>query len=224
MKIKAIIFGASGMVGRGVLLECLDCGDVESVLIVNRESIGINHAKLKEVIHKDFLNYDAIEEQLKGFNACFWTLGISAIGLSEEKYKQITYDFTLKAAKTIIKLNPETTFCYVSGAGTDSTEKGRSMWARVKGKTENDIMKLPFKGSYVFRPGYIQPMRGVKSKTGWYNTMYVLFKWLYPLFKTLFPGMVTTTINFGKAMIKCAKDGYSQQILNSKDINSLSKD
>ncbi len=222
-KIKAIIFGASGMVGRGVLLECLASNDVESVLIVNRESIGINHAKLKEVIHKDFLDYNAIEEHLKGYNACFWTLGISAIGLSEEKYKLITYDFTLNAAETIIKLNPETTFCYVSGAGTDSTEKGKSMWARVKGKTENDIMKLPFKGSYMFRPGYIQPLRGVKSKTGWYNAVYVLFKWLYPLFKVISPNMVTTTVNLGKAMIVCALSSPDEKILHSKEVNQLAE-
>jgi len=223
MKIKVIIFGASGMVGRGVLLECLDSDYVESVLIVNRESIGIEHEKLKEVIHKEFLDYSSIEEDLKGYNACFWTLGISAIGISEDKYRQITYNFTLKAAELLVRLNPGSTFCYVSGAGTDSTEKGRSMWARVKGKTENAIMALPFKASFMFRPGYIQPMRGVKSKTGWYNTLYVLFKWIYPLVNAVSPNSVTTSVAIGKSMILCALNGKENKVLYSKDFNLMTR-
>ena len=223
MGLKIIIFGASGMVGRGVLLECLESEQIERVLIVNRYDIGVKHEKLKQIIHSDFENYDSIQSEFEGYDACFWTLGISAVGLSEEKYTKITYDYTLTLAKILVKMNPDMTFTYVSGEGTDSTENGRQMWARVKGKTENDLLALGFKKAYMFRPGYIQPKKGVKSKTGWYNAMYVLFSWLYPLFKLLVPNMVVTTIDVGKAMIACATSGYEKNILRPKDINSLSQ-
>ncbi len=223
MSLKVIIFGASGMVGRGVLLECLESSEIEKVLMVNRYDIGVKHDKLKQIIHSDFENYSSIEEDLKGYDACFWTLGISAVGLSEEKYTKITYDYTLTLARLFYSKNPLMTFTYVSGEGTDSTENGRQMWARVKGKTENDLLALGFKRAYMFRPGYIQPKKGVKSKTGWYNVMYVLFSWLYPLFKAIGPNSVTTTIDIGQAMIRCAIDGYEKNILRPRDINSLSK-
>lgn len=222
MGLKTIIFGASGMVGRGVLLECLESVHIDSVLMVNRYSIGIKHPKLKEIIHGDFLNYSEIKNQLSGYHACFWTLGISAVGLNEEKYKVITYDYTLGAATLLAELNPGMTFCYVSGAGTDSTEKGRIMWARVKGRTENSLMNLPFKKTYMFRPGYIQPMKGIKSKTGWYNALYFVFKPLFPIFKFLATDAVTTTVDVGRAMICCAKESPEIKILTAKDINQFS--
>ena len=151
MKIKAIITGATGMVGEGVLHECLLHPDVESVLVINRKPCGVKHEKLKEIIHKDFLDLSAIEEQLAGYNACYFCAGVSSVGKKEDEYTRITYDLTLNFANTLVKLNPDMTFCYVSGVGTDSTEKGRSMWARVKGKTENDLLKLPFKAAYMFQ-------------------------------------------------------------------------
>jgi uncharacterized protein YbjT (DUF2867 family) len=223
MKINAIIFGASGMVGRGVLLECLESDQVDSVLMVNRYSIGVKHPKLIELIHGDFLNYESIKEGLKGYNACFWTLGISVVGLTEEKYTLITHDYTLAAAKLLVGLNPDMSFCYVSGTGTDSTEKGRTMWARVKGRTENELLALPFKAAFMFRPGYIQPMKGIKSKTGWYNALYVIFKPLYPLMKALAPNTVTNSVHVGMAMIHCVLRQPDIRILHSREINSMAQ-
>lgn len=211
------------MVGRGVLIECMESELVTSILIVNRRSIGMNHAKVKEVIHSNFEDYSAIENEFKGYDACFWTLGISALGLKEDEYTNITYDYTIKAAKRLSLLNSSMVFCYVSGAGTDSTEKGKVMWARVKGKTENDLMKLPFKKVYLFRPGYIQPLKGIKSRTKWYNAMYVIFKPLYPLLKFLSPNSVTTSVNIGKSMIRLVEKLPEVSILNAKEINQFSK-
>ena len=171
MKIKAIITGATGMVGEGVLYECLNHPDVESVLVINRRSCHTIHPKLKEIIHENFFNFSSIEEQLSGYNACFFCLGVSSVGMNEEKYTKVTYDLTLGFAGTLARLNPEMTFCYVSGAATDSSEKGKMMWARVKGKTENDLMKLPFKRAYMFRPGFMQPTKGLKNA----NKMYKVF-------------------------------------------------
>lgn len=221
MKIRAIIFGASGMVGRGVLLECLESMNVEFVLMINRIPIGIEHPKLREIVHSDFLNLSDFKDDLTGFNACFWTLGISAMGLSEKEYNLITYTYTLFAARLLAALNSNMTFCYVSGAGTDSTEKGRIMWARIKGKTENELLSLPFNSAYMFRPGYIQPMKGVKSKTAWYNALYVVFKPLYPITNALFPNSVTTTVKIGSAMINCVLLQPEKHILNAVDINSM---
>ena len=221
MKINAIITGSSGMVGKGVLLECLESSLVESVLVVNRKSIGIKHEKLKEIIHTDFFDLSAIESELTGYNACFFCLGVSSAGLSEQDYYRLTYDLTLNFAKTVLTLNENITFCYVSGAGTDSTEKGRSMWARVKGKTENALMKLPFNATFMFRPGYIQPMKGVKSKTRLYQIIYDVFGFLYPVWKRLFPKHVTTTELLGLAMIKAVSKEYDNQILENRHINQL---
>jgi uncharacterized protein YbjT (DUF2867 family) len=178
---KAIIFGATGMVGQGVLLECLDDPSVSSVLAVGRRTCGVTHPKLHEIVHSDFLDYSTIEEGLRGYDACFFCLGVSAAGMSEPDYHRLTFDVTLRAAETLARLNPTMTFCYVSGTGTDSSERGRSMWARVKGKTENHLMRVPFKATYMFRPGYIQPMRGVTSSTPLYRVAYAVLGPFYPV-------------------------------------------
>jgi uncharacterized protein YbjT (DUF2867 family) len=221
MEIKTIVFGASGMVGKGVLIECLESPAVASVLVIGRNTCDIKHAKLKEIIHKDFMDYTPIQNQLEGYNACYFCLGVSALGMSEKKYTEVTHDYAISTAKTLLALNPEMTFCYVSGLGTDGTEKGRSMWARVKGKTENDLLKMPFKGVYLFRPGFIQPMKGVKSKVGWYQAFYTIFKPLYPGLKKLFPRAVTSTVKVGLAMINVTLKGYSTPYLENRQINEL---
>lgn len=218
MKIKTIITGATGMVGEGVLHECLLHPDVESVLVINRKPCNIQHEKLSEIIHKDFADLSGIEEFLSGYNACHFCAGISSIGKNEDEYKLITYDLTISFARTLSKLNPEMTFCYISGTGTDSTEKGKSMWARIKGKTENDLMKLPFKAAYMFRSGYIQPTKGLK------NT-YKIYKALapsYPVLKFLFPKYVITLEEVGRAMINTVLKGYNKNILECEDIRKLS--
>lgn len=220
-KIKAIITGSTGMVGKGVLMVCLTNPDVTDVLVINRQPIGIQDPKLREIIHDNFYDLSAIEQELKGYNSCFFCLGTSAFGKKEEEYFRVTYDLTLHMAETLLKLNHNLTFCYVSGQGTDSSEKGSSMWARVKGKTENALLAMPFKGSYMFRPGFIQPLHGIKSKTALYNFFYVFFKPLYPLIKTLFPNSITTNEAIGKAMIAVALRGAAKRILNPADINLL---
>jgi uncharacterized protein YbjT (DUF2867 family) len=219
--VKAIVFGATGMVGQGVLLECLEHADVSAVLAVVRSSCGVEHEKLSEVIHSDFLDYSSIEHQIAGFDACFFCLGVSAAGMSEAGYHRMTYEFAVAAAEMLVRQNPDMTFCYVSGAGTDSSERARSMWARVKGKTENHLMRLPFKASFMFRPAYIQPLKGIKSKTRVYRMIYTVMGPFYPLLKTLFPKYVTTTEKVGRAMIRVARDGYARQVLENSDINTL---
>lgn len=219
---RVIILGATGMVGKGVLLECLEDKDIESLLIINRQTFGLTNPKVKEIIHNDFFNFIPIKEHIKGYNACFFCMGVTSAGLNEDQYFKLTYELTLGFAKLMSEVNPNSTFCYVSGAGTDSTEKGGSMWARVKGKTENAIMALPYKATFMFRPGYIQPMKGVKSKTGWYNAFYVVLKPIYFLLKPL-KGFVTNSVTLGKAMINSAKFGYEKKIIESKDINILGK-
>jgi uncharacterized protein YbjT (DUF2867 family) len=219
MKIKAIITGTTGMVGEGVLYECLKHPDVESVLVINRKPYGVKHPKLKEIIHKDFYDLTAIEEQLTGYNACYYCAGVSSVGKKEDEYKHITYDLTMSFAKTLIKLNPIITFCYISGVGTDSTEKGRSMWARVKGRTENDLMKLPFKATYMFRPGYIQPTKGLKNT----YKAYKFFAPFYPIIKLLFSKYATTLREIGLAMINVTMYGSGKKIHECKDIVQQSK-
>jgi len=221
MKLKVVITGATGMVGKGVLLECLDSDKIDSVLVLNRRSIDMKHDKLKEIIHQDFYDLSSVEDQLKGYDACFFCLGVSAYRLSEEEYTKITYDLTLHFANTLLKLNPEMTFCYVSGQGTDSTEKSRIMWANVKGKTENALLALPFKKAYMFRPGFIQPMRGIKSSTKMYNTMYTIINPFMPVLKLLFAKSITNTDRVGKAMINSVTIGYDKTYLDNKDINQL---
>ena len=219
MKIKAIITGATGMVGEGVLHECLLHPDIESVLVINRRPCNIQHPKLKEIIHENFFDFSAIEDQLSGYNACFFCLGISSVGMKEDKYSKVTYDLTLGFATTLAKLNPEMIFCYVSGAGTDSTEKGKMMWARVKGKTENDLMKLPFKKAYMFRPGFMQPTKGLKNA----NKMYKVFIPIFPAINFLFPNFVSTLAQVGIAMINTVNKGYEKQVLEVKDIKELAE-
>ena len=216
---RVILFGATGMVGQGVMRECLLDAGLERVLVVGRSPIGLQNAKLTEIIHDDFTDYSAIEPQLAGFDACFFCLGVSSVGMNEERYRHLTYDITLAAASTLARLNPAMTFIYVTGAGTDSTEQGRLMWARVKGKTENDLLKLPFKAAYMFRPGVIQPLHGVRSRTAWVQGVYVATAPLLSLLYRLAPKYVTTTEQMARAMIRVARDGYPKRVLESEDIN-----
>jgi uncharacterized protein YbjT (DUF2867 family) len=218
---KVILFGATGMVGQGVLRECLLDAGVASVLAVGRSPTGQRHAKLNEIVHDNFLDYSAIESQLTGCDACFFCLGVSSVGMDEERYRHLTYDITLAAARTLAKLNPRMVFVYVTGRGTDSTEQGRLMWARVKGKTENDLLKLPFRAAYMFRPAGIQPLHGIRSKTAWYQAVYVIAAPLLTLLNRIAPKYMTTTEQVGRAMIKVARDGYPKPVLESEDINRL---
>jgi uncharacterized protein YbjT (DUF2867 family) len=218
---KVILFGATGMVGKGCLRECLLDADVESVLAVGRSPTGQRHARLREILHDNFLDFSGIESQLAGFDACFFCLGVSSVGMSEERYRHLTYDITLAAARTLAKLNPEMVFIYVTGRGTDSTEQGRLMWARVKGKTENDLLKLPFKAAYMFRPAGIQPLHGIKSKTAWVQGIYVAAAPLLSLLNRVAPKYMTTTEQVGRAMIRVARDGFPRPVLESEDINAV---
>lgn len=222
MKLRAIIFGSTGMIGQAVLKECLESAVVESVLLINRRSLNIRHPKVKEIIHKDLNNINSLINEFRNYNTCFYSLGVSSVGLSEADYHAITYDLTIKIAEALLQTGQDFIFCYISGAGTDSTEKGRSMWARVKGKLENKLLSMPFKKAYMFRPGYIQPLKGIKSRTKWYNVMYAVFKPLYFLLKH-FKGFVTNTTALGKAMINVAANGYEKNILESPDINKAAE-
>jgi len=218
MKIKAIINGATGMVGEGVLLECLNHPDVERVLVINRKPGEVSHPKLHEIIHTDFFNLAPIESQLIGYNACFFCLGVSSVGMSKEEYKRITYDLTLNVGQLLAKSNPEMVFCYVTGAGTDSSEQGRVAWARVKGATENALMRL-FKQSYMFRPAFMKASPGQKNVKSYYK----LFAWLYPIGRALYPAGFCTLQEVGRAMINAVSKGYPKQILDVKDIVKLAK-
>jgi uncharacterized protein YbjT (DUF2867 family) len=216
MKIRAIISGATGMVGEGVLLECLNHPDVEQVLVINRKRGGVSHLKLREIILPDFFNLAPIEPQLTGYNACFFCLGVSSVGISKEEYTRITHDLTLNMAGLLAKLNSEMTFCYVTGAGTDSSERGRIAWARVKGATENALMRL-FKRSYMFRPAFMKPTPGQKNVKSYYKWV----AWLYPIGRALYPAGFCTLQEVGRAMINAAGRGYPKQILEVKDIVEL---
>ena len=218
---KVILFGATGMVGQGCLRECLIDADVESVLAVGRSPTGQRHAKLREIVHDDFLDFSAIESRLAGFDACFFCLGVSSVGMSEERYRHLTYDITMAAARTLSKLNPEMVFIYVTGRGTDSSEQGRLMWARIKGKTENDLLKLPFKAAYMFRPAGIQPLHGIRSKTAWVQGIYVAAAPLLALLNRVAPKYMTTTEQVGRAMIRVARDGFPRPVLESEDITGV---
>jgi uncharacterized protein YbjT (DUF2867 family) len=218
MQMKVIITGATGMVGEGVMFECLEHPAVTEVLMVNRKPYDLKHPKLKECIVPDFMKLDAFDAQLKGYDACFFCAGISSVGLSEAEYTHITYDITMNFARKLVSLNPNMTFNFVSGGQTDSSEKGRIMWARVKGKTENDLMKLPFKKVYNFRPGFMKPLEGQKNVKSYYSYI----GWMYPMLKTFFPNHVSTMSQVGKAMINSVLNGFPKQILEVKDINSLS--
>jgi uncharacterized protein YbjT (DUF2867 family) len=220
---RVILFGGTGMVGTGVLLECLADPFVSSVLSVVRRRGGITHPKLEEIVHDDFFDYRSLHAGFLARDACFFCLGVSSAGMKEAEYRRRTFDLTLAAANAIVAVSPQLTFCYISGAGTDSSASGRTMWARVKGATENALLALPFKAAFMFRPGYIQPMKGVRSSTGWYQAMYNVVGPLYPVLRRLFPRQVTTTVNMGRAMIQVAKAGYPRPILNPDDINRLAE-
>lgn len=218
---NVLLFGATGMVGQGVLRECLSDPDVRSVLTVGRSTSGAQHPKLREVVHQDLWHYAAIESELSGFDACFFCLGVSSSGMTEKDYAHVTYGITLAAAEVLSRLNPRMTFVYVSGAGTDSSEHGRSMWARVKGRTENALMELPFAAAYMFRPGIIEPLYGARSRTTFYRVFYTLAKPLLPLLRRAFPDHILTTQQIGQAMLTVARHGYSKRVLQSKDIRAV---
>ena len=218
MTIKAIITGATGMVGEGVLLECLDNPEIEQVLVINRKPGGRSHPKLREIIHADFFNLAPIEPQLRGFDACFFCLGVSSVGLDAAQYKRMTQDLTLGFAQSLAKANPEMTFCYVTGKGTDSGERGRLAWARVKGATENALMRL-FKRAYMFRPAMMKASAGQKNLPRWYRYL----AWIYPIGRALSPGHFCTLQDVGRAMINAASKGYPKQILEVEDIVTLAQ-
>jgi uncharacterized protein YbjT (DUF2867 family) len=218
--VKVLLFGATGMIGQGVLRECLLAADVERVLAIGRRPVGQRHDKLSELVHDDFSDFSTVEHELAGYDACFFCLGVSSAGMSEQAYRRVTYGFTLAAAGTLARLSPGLTFVYVSGQGTDSSEQGRQMWARVKGKTENALLALPLQ-AYMFRPGIIQPLHGARSSTRVYRLAYLVGAPLLPLIRRLWPGQVTTTERIGLAMLHVARRGAPERVLETADINAL---
>ena len=217
MKIKAIITGTTGMVGEGVMHECLNHPDVEEVLIINRRKSGFQHPKLKEIIHNNFYDFTDIKNDLVGYNACFFCLGTTSVGKKEDEYTKITFDITKALADLLVKLNTDMTFCYISGAGTDSTEKGRSMWARVKGRTENYILKLGFRQAFAFRPGIIVPTKGLRNTLSFYKYLFFLL----PVVKLIFPKYICSLKEIGLAMINSVNKGYDKNVLEVEDIKNL---
>jgi uncharacterized protein YbjT (DUF2867 family) len=220
---KVILFGATGMVGQGVLRECLADAGVEQVLAVTRSATGKQDPKLTELLHQDFTDFSAAVPKFAGYDACFFCLGISSAGMKEADYRKVTYDYTLAAAQALVKASPGMTFIYVSGEGTDSSEQGRSMWARVKGQTENALLKLPFKAAYMFRPGLIKPGPGIVSKTGLYRALYAVLTPLVPLVRAVAPNLVTSTQEVGRAMLNVARRGAPTQVLATREINAAAK-
>jgi uncharacterized protein YbjT (DUF2867 family) len=218
---NVLIFGATGMVGQGVLRECLLDPEVQLVQTVGRSSTGRQDPKLREITLQDLTSYTSVEAQLSGFDACFFCLGVSSSGMKEEQYERVTYGITMAAAETMSRLNPRMIFIYVSGAGTDSSEHGRIMWARVKGRTENALLRLPFKAAYMFRPGFIEPLNGVRSKTPAYRIGYALTAPLMPLLRRTLPNFILSTEQIGLAMLAVAKHGAPKQILESRDIRAV---
>jgi uncharacterized protein YbjT (DUF2867 family) len=216
--VNVLLFGATGMVGQGVLRECLLAPDVERVQTVGRSATGQSHPKLRELVHGDLWNYSAVETQLTPFDACFFCLGVASAGMSEADYTRLTYDLTLAAARTLARLNPAMTFIFVSGMGTDSSEQGGLMWARVKGRTENALQRLRFKAAYAFRPGLIQPLHGITSRTPAYRLFYTAAAPLMPLARRLFPNTIVTTEQVGKAMLNVVRRGWPTPILEQRDI------
>lgn len=219
-KIHVIITGATGMVGEGVLHECLQHPEVEKILVINRKPCGVTHPKLEEIIHQDFYDLSALETQLTGYNACFFCLGVTSVGKKEPEYFRLTHTLTMHMAQLLSRINQDMTFCYVSGAGTDSSEKGRSMWARVKGKTENDLFRLPFAQAFAFRPGYVHPTPGLQYTHKLYNYI----GWIYPAARSLFPNGFCTLREVGLAMIHVTQHGYGKKVLEVKDIVALAKE
>jgi len=215
---KVIVTGASGMVGEGVLHTCLLNADIEEVLVIGRRSCEVKHAKLKEIILPDLFNLIPISSQLVGYDACYFCLGTTSLGINADDYYRTTYSLTLHFGETLSKLNPQMTFCYISGAGTDSTEKGRSRWARVKGKTENDLMKLPFSQVFAMRPGFIKPIEGM-TRT---NPLYKYMKWLFPIGRTLYPAGFCKLEELSNAMINLTQKGYPKKVIEGRDIIEIS--
>jgi len=221
--VKVILFGSTGMVGQGVLRECLRDPQVESVLTIVRKPAGQPEAKVREIVHENFRDFSPIATELRGYDACFFCLGVSSAGMKEADYRRVTYDFTMAAAGTLVRESPNLTFVYVSGAGTDSSERGRSMWARVKGMTENALLAMPFRAAYMFRPAFIQPGKGITSKTPAYRVFYKLLGPLFPAVRALFPRFVTTTGEVGRAMLEVARHGAPKRVLESADIVELGR-
>ena len=218
---KVVLFGATGMIGQGVLRECLRDPDVTAVLSIGRRETGVGDRKLREIVHADFTDFSGIERELADFDACLFCLGVSSAGMNEADYRRVTYDYALAAAAVLARRNPAMTFVFISGAGTDATEKGRVMWARVKGATENALRRLPFRAVYAFRPAYIQPLRGIRSGTTWTRAFYAVMAPFYPVWKTLFPRLVTTTDDLARAMIRVAARGFDRPIVESGDIAEI---
>lgn len=216
---KVLIFGATGMVGRGVLLECLRDPEVELIVTLGRTVAGIKDGKVREIVLPDLLNYSGIELSLAGFDACFFCLGVASAGMTEADYSRVTYQYTMAAAQILSRLNSGMTFIFVSGSGTDSSEKGRAMWARVKGRTENALLKLPLK-AYMFRPGFIEPMDGIQSKTPMYRRFYAVLGPLFPILRKMLPNQVLSTRQLGKAMLNVAHRGYAKHVLEARDIRT----
>ena len=218
---KVILFGATGMVGSGVLAECLADPRVIEVVSIVRQAGGVAHPKLREVRHTDFFDYTPLREAFRGADACFFCLGVSSFRMGEAEYRRLTHDLTLAAARALVEAAPGAVFCYVSGEGTDDTGAGRVMWARVKGQTEQALRALPFRAAYMFRPGYIQPLAGVRSKTALYQAIYTVLAPLYPILQRIAPRHVTTSVNVGRAMIAVAANGYARPVLENEDINRV---
>jgi uncharacterized protein YbjT (DUF2867 family) len=218
---KIMIFGASGMVGQGVLRECLLDSGIDQVLSVGRSASGSTHRKLSDVLLTDITRLDNIADKLRSYDACFFCLGVSSAGMTEERYNALTYDLTLAVARALVVVNREMRFIYITGAGTDSSEQGRSMWARVKGRTENALLALPFKSAHMLRPAIIQPLHGIRSKTPLYRLAYILLAPFMTLFKRFFPGYFTTSEQMGRAMISLALNGSPKPILETIDINAI---
>ncbi len=219
-EMKAMIFGATGMVGQGVLLECLRDSAVDLIVTLGRTPTGVRDAKVREIVHANLTDYSGVETQLAGFDACFFCLGVASAGMQEADYARVTYDIAIAAAEALSRVNPGMTFIYVSGQGTDSTEKGRTMWARVKGRTENALLRLPLK-AYMFRPGFIQPLDGIQSKTPLYRKFYAVLGPVIPLSRRIFPSLILTTREIGQAMLAVARHGNEKRILETRDIRRV---
>jgi len=220
---KVVLFGATGMLGSGTLIECLAHPEVTAVLTVGRRATGMEHEKLTELIHDDFLDFRPVTSRFAGFDACLFCLGVSSAGMSEEAYRMVTVDVAVSAAKALLEASSDMALCFVSGAGTDDTERGRTMWARVKGAAENRLAAMPFRAVWLFRPGYVQPVKGVRSRTTLYNAAYAAVGWLYPVLRRVAPRLVTNTENVGLALIRAARDGAPSKIIDNAGINDLAE-
>lgn len=219
--LNVLVFGATGMIGQGVVRECLMDPGVRRVQTIGRTATGVQHPKVRDLVHTDLWHYDSIERDLSGFDACFFCLGVASAGMTETDYERVTYGITVAAAETLSRLNPDMTFVFVSGAGADSSERGRVMWARIKGKTENAVLRLPFKAAFVFRPGVIQPLHGIQSRTTLYRVLYSVTRPLLPLLRRAMLGYILTTEQIGRAMLTVARRGAPKRVLESPDINAV---